>query len=255
MQISGISAVVTGGGSGLGAAAARALARGGAKVALLDTNLDGARGVAKEIGGFATHCDVSDPAGAAHALDLAAEQNGAPRILVNCAGITVGRVPLTGGDSRARFAAFEKVLRINLNGTLNMLSLVADRMAGLAPLEQGARGVIVMTASVAAYDGQIGMSGYSASKGGVVSLTLPAARELAASGIRVNTIAPGYFDTPLIEGLPDYVRAGCASSFVFPKRFGEVDEYAELVLHLCHNQMLNGAVIRLDGGMRLPPSF
>jgi len=255
MNISGISAVVTGASSGLGAAAARALARKGARVALLDTNLDGAMSVAEEFGGFSTYCDVSDPEGARAALALAAERNGLPRILVNCAGITLGRVPLVGGNAVARFAEFERVLRINLNGTLTMLSLAAEQMAELDPLENGARGVVIMTASVAAYDGQIGMCGYSASKGGVVALTLPAARELAAYGIRVNTIAPGYFDTPILDGVPDYVRAGVASSFVFPRRFGSAEEYAQLVLHISENNMLNGETIRLDGGMRLPPSF
>ena len=255
MKISEISAIVTGGSSGLGAAAARTLAREGAKVALLDTNIDGAKSVAEEIGGFAVYCDVSDPVGARTALALAAERNGLPRILVNCAGITVGRVPLVGGDVNARFAAFERVVRINLNGTLNMVSLVAEQMSELESLAQGERGLVIMTASLAAFDGQIGMCGYSASKGGVASLTLPAARELAVHGIRVNTIAPGYFDTPLIEGLPDYVREGCASSFVFPRRFGTAEEYAQLVVHIIENKMLNGETIRLDGGMRLPPSF
>lgn len=255
MNISGMPAIVTGAGSGLGAAAARLLARGGAKVALLDTNIDGAKSVAEEIGGFAACCDVSDPVGAAKALSLAADRHGLPRILVNCAGITIGRVSLVGGDVTARFAAFERVLRVNLNGTLTMLSLVADQMTELEPLAHGERGVVIMTASVAAYDGQIGMSGYSASKGGVVSLTLPAARELAAHGIRVNTIAPGYFETPILDGVPEYVRAGVASGFVFPRRFGTGEEYARLAAHIVENEMLNGETIRLDGGMRLPPSF
>ena len=255
MKVSGISAIVTGASSGLGAAAARALARAGAKVALLDTNVDAARGVADEFGGFALYCDVSDPLGAGTALELAAERNGLPRILVNCAGISIGRVPLVGGDAKVRFAAFDRVMRINLNGTLNMLSLVAEQMAKLDPLEHGERGLVVMTSSIAAYDGQIGMSAYAASKGGVAALTLPAARELAEHGIRVNTIAPGYFETPLISGLPEYVRTGCASSFVFPKRFGTADEYAQLVVHLAENMMLNGETIRLDGGMRPPPTF
>lgn len=255
MNISGSAAVVTGGSSGLGAAAARALARAGAKVALLDTNMDGAESVAEEIGGFATYCDVSDPVGARGALALAAGHNGLPRILVNCAGITIGRVPLVGGEADARFRAFERVMRINLNGTINMLSLVAEQMTGLEPLAQGERGVVIMTASVAAYDGQIGMCGYSASKGGVVSLTLPAARELAEYGIRVNSVAPGYFDTPMIGGLPEYVRSGVASNFVFPRRFGTTGEYGQLVVHIAENSMLNGETIRLDGGMRFPPTF
>lgn len=255
MKISGISAVVTGGGSGLGAAAAKALAAKGARVALLDSNLAAAREVAEAIGGFAAYCDVTDPAGAAEALEQAALRHGPPRVLVNCAGISPGRVPLTGEDAPGRIAAFERVIRINLNGTLNMVALAAQQMSALEPTEEGERGVVVMTASVAAYDGQVGMAAYSASKGGIVALTLPAARELAGSAIRVNSVAPGYFETAMIAGLPGYVREGCASSFVYPKRFGRVDEYAQLVVHICENGMLNGETIRLDGGMRPPPTF
>ena len=255
MKVSGISAIVTGASSGLGAAAARALAREGAKVALLDTNVDAAGALAEEIGGFAAYCDVVDQVGAEAALTLAAERNGLPRLLVNCAGITIGRVPLVGGDAKARFAAFDRVMRINLSGTLNMLSLVAEQMTKLAPLEHGERGLVVMTSSVAAYDGQVGMSAYSASKGGVAALTLPAARELAEHGIRVNTIAPGYFETPLLNGLPEHLLVKFSSSFVFPKRFGAAAEYAQLVMHLMDNIMMNGETVRLDGGVRFPPSY
>lgn len=224
-------------------------------MALLDTNVAAATALAEEIGGCAAYCDVTDPVGAAAALEQAARENGLPRMLVNCAGISLGRLALVGGNPAQRLASFERVIHVNLSGTLNMISLVAEQTSQLEPLEHGERGVIVMTASVAAFDGQVGMSAYSASKGGVVALTLPAARELAAFGIRVNSIAPGYFETPMIAGLPDYVREGCASSFVFPKRFGTVDEYAGLVVHIGENGMLNGETIRLDGGMRPPPTF
>jgi NAD(P)-dependent dehydrogenase (short-subunit alcohol dehydrogenase family) len=197
-------------------------------------------------------CDVADPASAAAALAAAAERHGAARILVNCAAISIGRVPLVGGDPVARLAAYSKQMNVNLNGTLNMLSLAADAMARLAPLDNQERGVIVSTASVAAYEGQAGSAAYSASKGGVVSLTLPAARELSALGIRVNAIAPGIFETPMMQGLPDYVREIYMGNSVFPQRFGAPEEYAALVLHIVQNSMLNGEVIRLDGAMRLP---
>ncbi|MFZ3047871.1 MAG: SDR family NAD(P)-dependent oxidoreductase [Desulfatirhabdiaceae bacterium] len=255
MKIVKNSAVITGAGSGLGAAVARMLAAEGARVGLLDTNMDRVGVLAEELGGVAAYGDVSDASAAATAVELIAEKNGFPRILVHCAGITIGRVPLVGGDREMRFTKFDKVMRINLNGTLNMISLVAEQMVKLEPLEQGERGVIILTASFAAYEGQVGMSAYSASKGGVVSLILPCARELAAYGIRVNAVAPGYFNTPLLEGLPDWVRSGLAASYVYPKRMGEAPEYAQLVMHMIHNTMLNGETIRLDGAMRLPPSF
>lgn len=252
MKIAGVAAVVTGAGSGLGASTALALARAGAKVAVLDMNLAGAEAVAKECGGIALRCDVADPTSATAALVAAAERHGAARILVNCAAISIGRVPLVGGDPLARLAAFAKQMNVNLNGTLNMLSLAADVMARLEPLDGGERGVVVSTASAAAYEGQAGSAAYSASKGGVASLTLPAARELSAVGIRVNAIAPGLFNTPMMQGLPDYVRDIYMGNCVFPKRFGEPEEFAELVLSLVQNRMLNGEVIRLDGAMRLP---
>jgi len=255
MKIAGSAAVVTGAGSGLGAATARCLAQHGAKVGVLDLDMDAANAVAEECGGIAARCDVADPESAAAALAVTCDRHGLPRILVNCAGVSIGRVSLVEGDRASRLGRFERLLRVNLNGTLTMISLVAEQMVQLPVLEQGERGHIVLTASLAAYEGQSEMSAYAASKGGIVALTLPCARELAAYGIRVNTIAPGYFETPLIAGLPDYVRAGCAGSFVFPKRFGTPDEYAELVVHLSENQMLNGETIRLDGAMRLPPSF
>lgn len=252
MDVFGIAAVVTGAGSGLGAATATALARAGARVALLDMNIEAAQAVARACGGMAVRCDVSDPASVAGALALAAEAHGPARIVVNCAAISIGRVPLVGGDAPVRLAAFARQMNVNLNGTLNMLSLAADAMAQLEPMANGERGVVISTASVAAYEGQAGSAAYSASKGGVVSLTLPAARELGALGIRVNAVAPGIFDTAMMGKLPDYVRDSYADSCVFPQRFGRPEEFAELVLHIVRNTMLNGEVIRLDGAMRLP---
>ncbi|WP_455379974.1 SDR family NAD(P)-dependent oxidoreductase [Acidihalobacter prosperus] len=255
MKVANISAVITGAGSGLGAAAAKALAEEGAKVSLLDTNLEGARVLAEEIGGYAVRCDVTDPVSAREALTQAAKVNDLPRVLVHCAGMTIGRVPLVGGDSLQRLSLFEKLIRVNLSGSLNMVSLVADQMVKLDPLADGERGVIVLTSSLAAFEGQKEMSAYAASKGGVASMTLPCARELGDYGIRVNTIAPGYFDTPLLKNLPQRVLDGLAKNFVYPKRLGEGREYADLMLHILSNAMLNGETIRLDAGMRLPPSF
>jgi NAD(P)-dependent dehydrogenase (short-subunit alcohol dehydrogenase family) len=252
MKISGTATIVTGAGSGLGAAAAQALARAGAKVALLDMNLDGAQAVARECGGIALRCDVADPENAAAALAQAAQRNGPARILVNCAGISIGRIPLVGGDPSVRLAAFSRQMQVNLNGTLNMLSLAADAMAQVEPMEHSERGVIISTASVAAYEGQAGSAAYSASKGGVASLTLPAARELGALGIRVNAIAPGIFETPMMRNLPSYARDSYTNNCVFPHRFGQPEEFAQLVVHIAQNVMLNGEVIRLDGAMRLP---
>lgn len=252
MKVAGIATIVTGAGSGLGAAAAQALARAGARVALLDMNFDGAQAVALECGGFAVRCDVTDQVSVTDALGQAEQRNGPARIVVNCAAISIGRVPLIGGDATARLAAFSRQMNVNLIGTLNMLSLAADGMAELDPLEYGERGVVISTASVAAYEGQAGSAAYSASKGGVVALTLPAARELGAIGIRVNAIAPGIFDTAMIRNLPDYARDSYAKNCVFPQRFGQPEEFAQLVLHIVQNVMLNGEVIRLDGAMRLP---
>lgn len=252
MKIEGMSAVVTGAGSGLGAATAAALARAGAKVALLDLRVEAADAVAQACGGVAFQCDVADPASVANALAAAAERHGAARIVVHCAAISIGRVPLVGGDAVARLAAFARQVRVNLEGALNVLSVAADAMRRLAPLEDGERGVVINTASVAAFEGQAGSAAYSASKGGIAALTLPAARELSALGIRVNAIAPGIFDTPMIAGLPDYVRELYLADSVFPKRFGAPAEFAQLALAIAANPMLNGEVIRLDGAMRLP---
>jgi NAD(P)-dependent dehydrogenase (short-subunit alcohol dehydrogenase family) len=243
MNPSGQTAIVTGGGSGLGEATARALAARGAKVAVLDLGLDRAAKVAEEIGGVAVHCDVSSADGAEAALAEAAGKLGPARILVNCVG-KEGPHPLD---------QFRKVLEVNLVGSFNMIRLFADQAAKLDPLQGGERGVIVNTASVAAFDGQIGQAAYSASKGGVVGMTLPIARDLARSGIRVVTIAPGIFKTPMMAAMPQEVQDSLGAAVPFPPRLGDPSEYAALALHIVDNQMLNGETIRLDGAIRMAP--
>jgi NAD(P)-dependent dehydrogenase (short-subunit alcohol dehydrogenase family) len=252
MLIKGHAAIVTGGGSGLGAATARALAGAGAKVALLDVNDQAAGAVAAEIGGLAVHCDVADAASAEAAIGKARVAHGAARILVNCAGIGPA-VRIVGRDGPMALDAFRQVIEINLIGSFNLMRLAAADMIPLDALADGERGVIISTASVAAYEGQIGQAAYSASKGGIVALTMPAAREFARSGIRVNTIAPGLFATPLLLGMPQPVQDSLAASVPFPSRFGAPEEYAKLVLHIVDNAMLNGETIRLDGALRMPP--
>jgi NAD(P)-dependent dehydrogenase (short-subunit alcohol dehydrogenase family) len=245
-------ALVTGGGSGLGAATARALAEAGATVVVLDIHAENARKVAAEIGGLAITCDVSEAAGAEAAIREAKAAQGPPRILVNCAGIgTAGRI--VGRDGPMPLAAFKRVIDVNLIGSFNMMRLAASDMQALAPLEDGERGVIISTASVAAYEGQIGQAAYAASKGGIIALTLPAAREFARFGVRVNTIAPGLFLTPLMDTLPPEIQHSLGASVPFPARLGKPEEYARLVLDIIANPMLNGETIRLDGALRLPP--
>ena len=250
MNPNGQIAIVTGGGSGLGEATARALAAKGARVAILDVGIERAAKVAADVGGIAVQCDVSNGDSGAAAIAEVAKQLGEPRILVNCAGIAIG-VKTVGKDGPHPLDQYRKVIEINLIGTFNMIRLVADRAAKLAPLDGGERGVIVNTASVAAYDGQIGQAAYSASKAGVVGMTLPVARDLARSGMRVCTIAPGIFKTPMMAGMPQEVQDSLGASVPFPPRLGEPSEYAALALHIIENQMLNGAVIRLDGGIRM----
>ena len=252
MELSGQTAIVTGGGSGLGEATARALAARGARVAILDIGLDRASAVAADIGGLAIACDVSSAEKAEAAVAEAAVKLGEPRILVNCAGIAVG-AKTVGKDGPHPLDLYRKVIEINLIGTFNMIRLVADRAAKLEPLSGGERGVIVSTASVAAYDGQIGQAANSASKGGIVGMTLPIARDLARSGIRVMTIAPGIFRTPMMAGMPQDVQDSLGAAVPFPSRLGEPSEYAALVVHIVENQMLNGETIRLDGAIRLAP--
>lgn len=252
MNIDGMTAIVTGGASGLGAATAELLASKGARVAILDLNLDAADAMARKIGGLPVRCDVADPGSAEAALAAARNGHGAARILVNCAGIGVARRVL-GRDGPMPLADFEKVVRVNLLGSFNMLRLASAAMAKLEPLPSGERGVVISTASVAAYEGQLGQAAYAASKGGIVSMTLPIARELAQFGIRVLTIAPGLFSTPLLANLPDEVQKSLAASIPFPPRLGAPAEFAALVQSCVENPYLNGEVIRLDGALRLPP--
>jgi NAD(P)-dependent dehydrogenase (short-subunit alcohol dehydrogenase family) len=250
MQIEGQAAIVSGGASGLGRATARALAAAGAKVAILDINETAAAEAARETGGLAIGADVTAAASVEAGFALARERHGSPRIAVNCAGIgTAGRI--VGRDGPLPLDAFRRVIEVNLIGSFNIMRIAAAEMSALDPLADGERGIIVSTASAAAYEGQIGQAAYSASKGGIVALTLPAARELARYGVRVVAIAPGLFATPMLEGLPQTIREGLAASVPFPNRLGRPEEYADLVLHLCRNAMINGEVIRLDGALRM----
>ncbi|SFP39990.1 SDR family NAD(P)-dependent oxidoreductase [Tranquillimonas alkanivorans] len=252
MRIDGQSALVTGGGSGLGEAVARALAGQGARVAVLDLNAEGAQRVADEIAGLACIGDVASEQDVSAALEGVAGAHGPARLVVSCAGIgTAGRT--LGRDGPMPLTDFERVLRVNLVGTFNVLRLAAERMAALDPEEDGARGAIVNTASVAAFDGQIGQAAYAASKGGIVSMALPIAREFARFGIRVNTIAPGIFLTPLLQGLPEEAQQSLAAGIPFPSRLGDPAEFADAVLFCLRNDYLNGEVIRLDGATRLTP--
>jgi NAD(P)-dependent dehydrogenase (short-subunit alcohol dehydrogenase family) len=251
MQVKGQAAIVTGGGSGLGAATARALAGAGAKVAVLDINEENARKIAGEIGGVAVKCDVSDAKSGEEAVAKARAAHGPARILINCAGIGIG-MRIVGREGPHPLDQFSRVINVNLIGSFNLMRLAAADMQGLSPLGEE-RGVIISTASVAAYEGQIGQAAYSASKGGIVALTLPAAREFAPMGIRVNTIAPGLFATPLMASLPPQVQESLGKSVPFPQRLGKPEEYAELVMAIIANPMINGETIRLDGALRMQP--
>lgn len=252
MQLKDQAAIVTGGASGLGAATARKLAAQGARVAICDLNAKLAEAVAGEIGGIAVICDVSDAAAAEAAIAQAAKSHGPARVLVNCAGIGVAK-RVIGREGPMVLGDFEKVIKINLIGSFNMLRLATAEMTKLEPLSTGERGVVVCTASVAAYDGQIGQAAYSASKGGIVGMTLPIARELAQFGIRVMTIAPGLFLTPLLANLPQEAQDSLAAAIPFPRRLGDADEFASLALHIVDNPYLNGEVIRLDASLRMAP--
>ncbi len=252
MEIKGHSAIVTGGASGLGAASARALAAAGAKVAVLDVNEKAAADVAASIKGVAIACDVADAASAEAAVRKAAEAHGPARVLVNCAGVGPAK-RIVGKDGPQPLVDYERVIRINLIGTFNMMRLAAAAMQPLDPLGDGERGVIVSTASIAAFEGQVGQAAYASSKGGVAALTLPAAREFAQFGIRVLAIAPGIFGTPMLKALPQETQDSLGASVPFPKRLGEAREFAALVLHCVHNTYLNGEVIRLDGALRMAP--
>ncbi len=252
MQFNDISAIVTGGASGLGEAAARKLADLGAKVAILDLNEDRANSVATEIGGIGIKTDAASADSVNAALDQVHETHGDARIVVNCAGIgAAGRV--VGRDGPMPLEQFQLVINVNLIGTFNVMRLAAHRMSLLDPMADGERGVIVNTASVAAFEGQIGQAAYAASKGGIVSMMLPAAREFARFGVRVNTIAPGIFLTPLLYTLPDEAQKALAAEILFPQRLGDPSEYADAVQFCIGNRYLNGETIRLDAGTRLRP--
>ncbi len=250
MHIDGKAVLVTGGGSGLGAATARLLAGAGARIVLAD--VADAAALAEELGGAYLRTDVTSEADGQAAVDLARSRFGALHGLVSCAGVVIGERVL-GRDGPHRLDSFSRVIGINLIGTFNMIRLAAAAMRGNAPDPEGERGVVVNTASVAAYDGQIGQAAYAASKGGIVGMTLPLARDLARDGIRVMTVAPGLFGTPMMLGLPADVQDSLGRSVPFPPRLGRPEEFAALVRHIMENSMLNGEVIRLDGAVRLAP--
>ena len=246
--------LVTGGGSGLGAAVARMLAGEGANVVIADVNADAGRGIAEELGGGAAfiQTDVMQEADGQAAVDLALARFGQLHGLINCAGVAPGE-KVIGRDGPHRLDSFARTVGINLIGTNNMIRLAAAAIAREEPGADGERGVIVNTASVAAFDGQVGQAAYAASKGGVAAMTLPIARELARSGIRVVSIAPGIFETPMMAGMPQEVQDSLGRSVPFPTRLGKPVEFAALVRHICENVMLNGEVIRLDGALRMAP--
>jgi NAD(P)-dependent dehydrogenase (short-subunit alcohol dehydrogenase family) len=254
MKISACTAVITGGASGLGRATAERLLAAGGHVALLDLPRSAGADVAKQLGDHAhfVPADVTNADEVAGALDAAAARFGALHVLVNCAG--VGSAEKTFGKrGPADLAGFARVIQVNLIGTFNCIRLAAAHMAKNAPNEEGERGVVINTASVAAFDGQIGQAAYSASKGGIVGMTLPIARDLAELGIRVCTIAPGLFDTPLLAGLPEPARVSLGKQVPFPPRLGRPAEYGALAAHIVENAMLNGETIRLDGAIRMQP--
>jgi NAD(P)-dependent dehydrogenase (short-subunit alcohol dehydrogenase family) len=254
MDINGISAVITGGASGLGEATARLLKERGANVVLIDLQEDKGEALAKELGGIFVKADVANPEQVQPAIDAAVDM-GPLRALVNCAGIGWAQRTINRDGTPADLAAFEKVIRVNLIGSFNCLRLAASAMNATEPLADGERGAIVNTASVAAFDGQIGQAAYSASKGGVVGMTLPIARDLSAAGIRVNTIAPGLIDTPIYgEGeQSDQFKAHLGKSVLFPNRLGTGHEFATMAVELITNSYMNGETIRVDGGIRMPP--
>ena len=242
---------MTGGASGLGAEVVRQLARAGARVTILDINLDLAQTLAQEVGAHAVACDITSSDSVQQALQSASTVHGPARILINCAGIGGAR-RLVGKDGQAMpLDDFSRIINVNLIGTFNMIRLTAAGMIAQEAMADGERGVIINTASVAAFDGQVGQAAYAASKGAIASLTLPAARELARFGIRVMTIAPGIFETPMMAGMTPEVRDSLAAGVPFPPRLGKPSEYAALVRHIIENSMLNGEVIRLDGALRM----
>lgn len=252
MEINGMPALVTGGGSGLGGAAARALGAAGASVAVLDRDIAAAETVAKEIGGRAIECDVADAASGEHAVAAARQAHGPAALCINCAGVGPA-ARIVGRDGPMPLADFSRVIAINLIGTFNILRLAAADMAERTPDAEGERGVIINTASIAAFEGQVGQAAYASSKGGVAALTLPAAREFARIGVRVLCIAPGLFATPMLMDLPEKARDSLEATLPFPSRFGRPEEFADLALHMIGNSVMNGTVVRLDSAIRLQP--
>jgi NAD(P)-dependent dehydrogenase (short-subunit alcohol dehydrogenase family) len=252
MQVRNSVFVVTGGASGLGAATAQMAAANGAKVVIADLQVEAGEKLAKEIGGRFCKCDVTQEADGKAAVEAAVQAFGGLHVLVNCAGIGVAERTI-GKEAPHDLGRFAKVIQINLIGTFNMIRLAADAMAKAGPNAAGERGVIINTASVAAFDGQIGQAAYSASKGGVVGMTLPIARDLSRNGIRVVTIAPGLFLTPMLLGLPKEAQDSLGKQVPFPSRLGKPEEYAALARHIVENEMLNGETIRLDGAIRMAP--
>ncbi len=253
MKIQGQAAIVTGGASGLGAQTARELARRGAKVAVLDRNDEGAKAVAAEFGGIGIGCDITSTDSLVAALDAARAAHGPARLVMNIAGIGTAKRLIGKDGTPMPLEDFKRVIDVNLIGTFNVIRLACAEIVKLEPLEDGERGVVVNTASVAAFDGQVGQEAYAASKGGLVSLTLPLARDLAQFGVRVVTIAPGLFLTPLMAELPQPVQDSLAASIPFPKRLGKPEEFAQLAASIVENMSLNGEVIRLDGALRMAP--
>jgi len=258
MKLDGLAAVVTGGASGLGAATARALAKHGVKVAIFDMSADKGQAVAAEIGGIFCDVNVTNDQSVDDGFVKARAAHGQERILINCAGTgnaikTASRDKQTGEIKHFPLENFDRIIQINLVGTFRCIAKSAAGMMTLEPMEDGERGAIVNTASVAAEDGQIGQAAYSASKGGVVGMTLPIARDLSSEGIRVNTILPGIFNTPLLQGAPENVKAALAASVPFPKRLGMPEEYASLAVEMCRNSYFNGEDVRLDGAIRMAP--
>ncbi|WP_425410382.1 3-hydroxyacyl-CoA dehydrogenase [Hyphococcus sp.] len=252
MNLSGSSAIITGGASGLGAATAEGLNGAGAKVALWDLNEEKGEALAQELGGVFCKTNVCDEDSINAALEKSIAANGSPSILVNCAGIAIGEKTV-GKNGPHVLDNFKRVIEINLIGTFNCIRLVAAQMEKNDPQADGERGVIVNTASVAAFDGQIGQAAYSASKAGVAGMTLPIARDLMSIGVRVNTIAPGIFWTPMMAGMDQKVQDALAAMVPFPKRLGTPEEYASLALEICRNSYMNGETIRLDGAIRMQP--
>jgi NAD(P)-dependent dehydrogenase (short-subunit alcohol dehydrogenase family) len=254
MQLNNVKALITGGVSGLGLAVARKVIASGGQAVLLDINDDAGAAVEAELGGAATYIrtDVTSEQGVQDTVKLAVEHMGCVNVAVNCAGI-IGAGRVLGREAPMALEFFINTIQVNLVGSFNIIKAVGAVMESNAPNEDGERGVIISTASVAAYDGQIGQAAYSASKGGIVGMTLPIAREFARIGVRVNAVAPGIFWTPMVDGMPEHIQESLSASIPFPSRLGKPEEYAELVAHMVENGYLNGETIRLDGAVRLAP--